>query len=1022
MQNFVFEDPLPSWLMDALQEEVSTGTGNVLLRVFNSTTIEVPAGTGSAQAGLSIDGFWRYNTATVQRAHPGGAAGAYDVFVTASNNNIVNTPHPGTDLTNYAFGLDIKTAGSTPTIVPGTVDRYRLIGQLTWDGSAITDLRPAVDSVRATDPLRPTATLDTTVPLEVLGKSTSHTADLLRLRKNAAGTVQFSVSNVGAVTALGGATFGGALQVTGGGTFTGGIVNASAYQVSGSALAASNLSNGVTGSGAIVLAASPALSGVPTAPTASGGTNTAQIATTAFVTAAVTAGGSPDATTLVKGIIQLAGDLTGTAALPTIKSSVALSGVPTAATAAVDTNTTQLATTAYVIGQGYLKSATAASTYAPLASPALTGTPTAPTASPATSTTQLATTAFVTTADNLKANLASPTFTGTPAGPTAAVDTNTAQLATTAYVIGQGYAKLASPALTGTPTAPTAAVDTSTTQLATTAYVIGQGYAKLTSNRLLTNIANATLVREVGEAGIKAGRVLSNTADFQVLFAGQNPIGLWGLTNINDGSGNAYNLTNKGTVSFTTGIRGNTEAAQFTGSTAQALYISSASNATAEAALRIATGSWGCWFRTAKRATTQYLVTKWGASPQLAYGLGILGSNFATMFVSQNGSTTPVNFGGTIDVADDRWHFAVCTFDGSRGCLYVDGVLDGSQSVPEGTIFAGTSPFNIGGSAADAGTATSIPHYGRIDEAFVTDFVLSEAQVRYLYAASISHSLGVVPVHASLALTPAIRGVSITVNDFPTPASATRIYNIYGPGGSQLQDTGQANVPVTATGGSLSLVSGPNGGGREAFLFNGSGALQATDTGLPATTASRTYGAWFRTTSNNIGLMGWGTFGSADSRLVMSTTGVMQAVNGGDIITPPNPSNDGRWHCAIVTEDNAPADGTGIKRRFYLDGRLVGSSTTLNSITLVGANNFRVGSNPGGTNTWVGTISRAFVYAGVLSAEQVRKVYNGNQSSSFMPTTPKNAGDHIEALEAGRILVVFDKLEGADAVSIELAA
>jgi len=71
---------------------------------------------------------------------------------------------------------------------------------------------------------------------------------------------------------------------------------------------------------------------------------------------------------------------------------------------------------------------------AALASPALTGTPTAPTATAATNTTQLATTAFVTTADNLKANLASPTFTGTPLAPTASVGTNTTQIATTAFV------------------------------------------------------------------------------------------------------------------------------------------------------------------------------------------------------------------------------------------------------------------------------------------------------------------------------------------------------------------------------------------------------------------------------------------------------------------------------------------------------------------------------------------------------------------------------------------------------------
>lgn len=46
------------------------------------------------------------------------------------------------------------------------------------------------------------------------------------------------------------------------------------------------LSNAVTGTGAMVLAASPALTGVPTAPTAASGTSTTQVATTAFANAA----------------------------------------------------------------------------------------------------------------------------------------------------------------------------------------------------------------------------------------------------------------------------------------------------------------------------------------------------------------------------------------------------------------------------------------------------------------------------------------------------------------------------------------------------------------------------------------------------------------------------------------------------------------------------------------------------------------------------------------------------------------
>ena len=87
----------------------------------------------------------------------------------------------------------------------------------------------------------------------------------------------------------------------------------------------------------------------------------------------------------------------GTTAAPVLAplASPTFTGVPAAPTAAVDTNTTQVATTAYVVGQGYLKSATASSTYAPLDSPALTGNPTAPTATVGDNDTTIATTAFV---------------------------------------------------------------------------------------------------------------------------------------------------------------------------------------------------------------------------------------------------------------------------------------------------------------------------------------------------------------------------------------------------------------------------------------------------------------------------------------------------------------------------------------------------------------------------------------------------------------------------------------------------
>jgi hypothetical protein len=70
------------------------------------------------------------------------------------------------------------------------------------------------------------------------------------------------------------------------------------------------------------------------------------------------------------------GNLTSDSTTYAPLASPSLTGTPLSTTAAVDTNTTQIATTAYVVGQGYLKSATAASTYVSAASPALTGTPT----------------------------------------------------------------------------------------------------------------------------------------------------------------------------------------------------------------------------------------------------------------------------------------------------------------------------------------------------------------------------------------------------------------------------------------------------------------------------------------------------------------------------------------------------------------------------------------------------------------------------------------------------------------------
>lgn len=260
----------------------------------------------------------------------------------------------------------------------------------------------------------------------------------------------------------------------------------------------------------------PTFTGVPIAPTPGQGTNTDQIATTAFVNAAIA------------GITRFA---------PI--DSPSFTGYASAPTAPPGSSTGQIATTAFVMAA--VVSATsgvisfnarsgAVTLFATdivdaggaiLASPAFTGQPTGPTAAPGTANTQLATTAFVTNAVGgggvltfngragaitlLSADitgaggatLASPAFSGSPTAPTAAPSTSSTAIATTAFVMAAiaasvtsfngrfgaitltandvsaaGGAVLASPAFTGTPTGPTAATGTNSAQLATTAYVL----------------------------------------------------------------------------------------------------------------------------------------------------------------------------------------------------------------------------------------------------------------------------------------------------------------------------------------------------------------------------------------------------------------------------------------------------------------------------------------------------------------------------------------------------------------------
>lgn len=119
---------------------------------------------------------------------------------------------------------------------------------------------------------------------------------------------------------------------------------------------------------------------------------------------------------------------------------------------------------------------------APLVSPSFTGTPLAITATADTNTTQIATTAFVIG----QASATTPAMNGT-----AAVGTSLKYArADHVHASDTTRAPLVSPGFSGTPTAPTAAAGTNTTQIATTEFVLANAVVKATVNTVTNTISD----------------------------------------------------------------------------------------------------------------------------------------------------------------------------------------------------------------------------------------------------------------------------------------------------------------------------------------------------------------------------------------------------------------------------------------------------------------------------------------------------------------------------------------------------
>jgi hypothetical protein len=140
--------PLPSTWVNSLMEFVGTQYANFRLRQQSPTAVSVRAGSDNDQASIAVGGAWRYVESTVSATHPGGAAGTYDVWVTAAENDL-SAVDPA-DATDYSFGVVIRArVAGAPS--PPAAGLSRRVGEVLWNGTAIVavaSVLPGTDDTR----------------------------------------------------------------------------------------------------------------------------------------------------------------------------------------------------------------------------------------------------------------------------------------------------------------------------------------------------------------------------------------------------------------------------------------------------------------------------------------------------------------------------------------------------------------------------------------------------------------------------------------------------------------------------------------------------------------------------------------------------------------------------------------------------------------------------------------------------------------------------------------------------------
>jgi len=149
--------------------------------------------------------------------------------------------------------------------------------------------------------------------------------------------------------------------------------------------------------------------------------------------------------------------------------------------------------------------------------------------------------------------------------------------------------------------------------------------------------------------------------------------------------------------------------------------------------LNIGTGDWtvSAWIQTTQTEKGTVFANGGDDSDGIRYALAMNESNDEKMTLTLDDNVDKVQVKGATVVIDGSWHHVVAMRAGATASVYVDGILDGTETLPEGYDLSGASQQNalIGAIWSQSDGVIKKFFAGLIDDVRVYDRALSEAEI-----------------------------------------------------------------------------------------------------------------------------------------------------------------------------------------------------------------------------------------------------------------------------------------------------